>query len=170
MRLSAKVRALRSLADSVHAGSLPQVVLTGGFSYTENRFLENEAFNDITLLAEWNFWDSSRKRNRSAQLEQSAEALLRKRVNVESQIALQVKKAWHDLDSAQQQVRVNQESLQSADENLRVSRNRYQQGVGTNTEVLDAQTLRTQVYSNYYSSLYESVLAGMKLQRAISIL
>ena len=168
--LSAKVRSLRSLADSAHAGSLPQVVLSGGFSYTENEFLDNETFNDVAVLANWNFWDSGRKRNRAAQLEQTAEALLRKRSNVESLITLQVKRAWHNLESAQEQVRVNRESLASADENLRVSRNRYEQGVGTNTEVLDAQTLRTQAYSNYFTSLYDSVLAEIQLLRAMGIL
>jgi outer membrane protein TolC len=129
--LSAKVRALRSLADSVHAGNKPQVVLDGGFSFVENEFLDNETFNNVAVMAEWNFWDSGRKRHRTAQIEQSAEALLRKRSNVESLITLQVKKAWHDLDSAQQQVAVNRRALESADENLRVSQNRYQQGVGT---------------------------------------
>jgi outer membrane protein TolC len=168
--LSAKVRGLRSLAASVHAGSKPQVVLDGGFSYIENKFLDNETFNDVTVMAEWNFWDSGRKRHRTAQLEQSAEALLRRRSNVESHIMLQVKKAWHDLDSAQQQVAVNRTSLDSADENLRVSKNRYRQGAGTNTEVLDAQSLRTQAYSNYYRSLYDSVLAEMTLLRAIGTL
>jgi outer membrane protein TolC len=168
--LSAKVRALRSLAHSTRAGKLPQFMLSGGFGFTENRFLDNEAFNNVAVLGEWNFWDSGRKRNRSAQLEQSAEALLRKRSNVESLIALQVKQAWHNLDSAQEQVNVNQQALNSADENLRVSRNRYQEGAGTNTEVLDAQTLRTQAYSNYYRSLYDSVLAEMQLLRAIGTL
>jgi outer membrane protein len=91
-------------------------------------------------------------------------------MNVESVIALQVKKAWHDLDSAQQQVVVNRSALESADENLRVSEDRYQDGVGTNTEVLDAQTLRTQIYSNYYRSIYASVLAEMQLRRAIGSL
>ena len=85
-------------------------------------------------------------------------------------ITLQVKKAWHDLDSAQQQVTVNEKALASADENLRVSRSRYEQGAGTNTEVLDAQTLRTQAYSNYYSSLYDSVLAEKQLLRAAGAL
>jgi outer membrane protein TolC len=168
--LSAKVRSLRSLAKSIHAGKKPQIVLDGGYSFIENRFLEHESFNNVAVLAEWNFWDSGRKGHRAAQLEQSAEAMLRKRSHVESLITLQVKKAWHDLDSTQQQVHVNQTALESADENLRVSRNRYQQGAGTNTEVLDAQTLRTQVYSNYYGSLYDSVLAEMQLQRAIGAL
>ena len=94
-------------------------------------------------------------------LKQTAEALLRKRMNVESLISLQVKKAWHALDSAQQQVAVNQSTLESADENLRVSQERYQEGEGTNTEVLDAQTLRTQAYSNHYRSIYDAVLAEM---------
>jgi outer membrane protein TolC len=168
--LSAKVRALRSLACSIRAGKYPQIALGGGFSYIENRFLDNETFNDVTVLAEWNFWDSGRKRHRTAQLEQTAEALLRQRSNVESVIALEVKKAWHDLDSAQQQVGVSRKALESADENVRVSQNRYQQGAGTNTEVLDAQTLRTQAYSNYYRSLYDSVLAEMQLLRAIGAL
>jgi outer membrane protein len=168
--LSAKVSGLRSLANSSRASTKPQIQLEGGFRFIENRFLDNEAYNDVSVMAEWNFWDSGRKRNRAAQLEQSAEALLRKRSNAESLIMLQVKKAWHDLDSAQQQVEVNQQALSSADENLRVSQNRYQQGAGTNTEVLDAQTLRTQAYSNYYRSLYDSVLAEMQLLRSIGAL
>jgi outer membrane protein len=168
--LSAKVRGLRSLASSIHAGKYPQIVLDGGFSFFENKSLDNEAFNNVSVLAEWNFWDSGRKRHRTAQVDQSAEALLRKRTQVESLITLQVKKSWHDLDSAQQQVGISQKTLASADENLRVSENRYQQGTGTNTEVLDAQTLRTQAYGNYYRSLYDAVLAEMQLLRAIGAL
>jgi outer membrane protein len=168
--LSAKVRGLRSLANSIHAGKYPQIVLDGGFSFFENKSLDNEAFNNVSVLAEWNFWDSGRKRHRTAQVDQSAEALLRKRTQVESLITLQVTKSWHDLDSAQQQVGISQKTLASADENLRVSENRYQQGTGTNTEVLDAQTLRTQAYSNYYRSLYDAVLAEMQLLRAIGAL
>ena len=168
--LSAKARSLRSTAKSLHAAKKPQIILDGGYSYIENKFLENESFNNVAVLAEWNFWDSGRKEHRAVQFEQSAEALLRKRSNVESLITLQVKKAWHDLDSTQQQVHVNHAALESADENLRVSIDRFQQGAGTNTEVLDAQTLRTQAYSNYYSSLYDSVLAEMQLQRATGAL
>jgi outer membrane protein TolC len=165
--LSAKVRALRSQAKSIHAGKKPQIVLDGGYNFIENRFLAQENYNHVAVQAEWNFWDAGRKGHRAAQLEQSAEALLRKRSHLESMITLQVKKAWHSLDSAQQQIDVNQRGLESADENLRVSKNRYQAGEGTNTEVLDAQTLRTQAYGNYYSSLYDSVLAEMQLLRAV---
>lgn len=168
--LSAKAQALRRMADSVHAGNKPQIVLAGGFSFIENRFLDNEAYNDVTVMADWNFWDSGRKKHRTAQLEQAAEGLLRQRSEVESVIALQVKTAWHSLDSNQERVRVNKQSLESADENVRVSRNRYKAGAGTNTEVLDAQRLRTDAYSSYYTSLYDAILSEMNLLRAIGTL
>lgn len=167
--LSAKVSSLRSLAAAKRAGDRPQIVLNGGFSFIENRFLDNEAYNDVGVFAEWNFWDAGRKRQRASQLRRTAEALRHKRSSLESMITLQVKKAWLDLNSAQQQVSVSQKALESADENLRVSRNRYQEGAGTNTEVLDAQTLRTKAYSNYYSGLYGAVLAEMQLQRSIGV-
>ena len=77
---------------------------------------------------------------------------------------------WLDLDSTRKRVRVNRDALENADENLRVSRNRYRNGAGTNTEVLDAQTLRTETYSTYYRSVYDAALAHMKLLRAAGTL
>jgi outer membrane protein TolC len=168
--ISAKVRALRSQANSVRAASKPQLVVEGGFRYIENRFLADQAFNNVAVLAEWNFWDSGRKGNRATQLEHTAEALLRKRSELESVITLEVKSAYQNLKASLARVDVNQKALESADENLRVSRNRFEQGEGTNTEVLDAQTLRTAAYSNYYTSLYTAVLAEMQLRRAIGML
>jgi outer membrane protein len=169
-QLSAKVRALRSQGAAVRAGYRPQVVVEGGFDYIENRFLDNETFNHVSVIAEWNFFDAGRKRHKVMQIEQSAEAVLRKRSNAESLIALQVNKAWHDLSTASQQVKVSKGALESATENLRVSRNRYKAGAGTNTEVLDAETLRTTAFSGYYKSLYNTVLAEIRLLRAIGSL
>jgi len=39
--------------------------------------------------------------------------------------------------------------------------------VGTNTEVLDAETLRLQAYVNFYNSSYDALLADLRLRRAI---
>jgi outer membrane protein TolC len=56
------------------------------------------------------------------------------------------------------------------EENLRVARDRYQHQVGTNTEVLDAETLRLQAYTNFYNSTYEALLADLPLRQAIGSL
>ena len=64
---------------------------------------------------------------------------------------------------------VARQTTAQADENLRVARDRYQHQVGTNTEVLDAETLRIQAYTNLYDSTYQAVLASLRLRRAVGL-
>ena len=75
--------------------------------------------------------------------------------------------AWRLLETTKERVQVNREAIQSAEENVSVASNRYNQGAGTNTEVLDAETLRTATYTNYYSSVYAAVQYLMELSRAV---
>ena len=57
--------------------------------------------------------------------------------------------------------------MAQADENLRVTKDRYREGVGTNTEVLDAETLRVRSYTNYYNAVYDAVTAKFRLKYAV---
>ena len=82
-------------------------------------------------------------------------------------IALEVRQKWLDLQTAMHRVEAVRQATAQAEENLRVARDRYQHQVGTNTEVLDAETLRLQAYTNFYNSTYEAVLADLRLRRAI---
>jgi outer membrane protein TolC len=165
--LSATAQGLRERADGVQAARKPQFTVQGGVDYIENRHFQDQAYSSLMLMGEWNLFDSGKKRHNTAQLEQQAEALLRKRADLESVIRLQVLDAWRNLETTRQRLEVNREALRSADENLRVAKRRYEQGAGTNTEVLDAETLRTRTYSHYYESLYNTVQALMQLNRAV---
>jgi outer membrane protein TolC len=165
--LNASVRGLRSRAGVVRAGYRPQFAVQGGFEYIENRFFQHEAFAKVAVVSEWNLFDTGRKRNTAVKLEQNAEALLRQRNDIETKIALQVRHAWRQLETTKERVQVNREAIQSAEENVSVASNRYNQGAGTNTEVLDAETLRTATYTNYYSSVYAAVQYLMELSRAV---
>jgi outer membrane protein TolC len=82
-------------------------------------------------------------------------------------IALEVRQRWLDLQTAIHKIEAVRKATTQADENLRVARDRYQHQVGTNTEVLDAETLRLQAYVNFYTSSYEAVLAELRLRRAV---
>jgi outer membrane protein len=93
--------------------------------------------------------------------------LLRLRYDAETIIALEVRQKWIDLLTSRKRVLVARQTTAQADENLRVARDRYQHQVGTNTEVLDAESLRVQAYTNLYNSSYQSVLASLRLRRAV---
>jgi outer membrane protein TolC len=60
--------------------------------------------------------------------------------------------------------------VQQAEENLRVVRDRYRNGEGTNTEVLDAESLRTVSLSNLDTARYDASLAELTLAHAVGSL
>jgi outer membrane protein len=77
-------------------------------------------------------------------------------------IRLEVKSAYLDLQSSALKIEVAKTAVAQAEENLRLQRLRYKEGVGTATDVLDAVTLLTTAESNSWKSLY-----GIKRAEAI---
>ena len=57
-----------------------------------------------------------------------------------------------------------------ATENLRVVSNRYKAGASTNTEVLDAESLREQSLDNRDNAHFSLALAKLRLARAVGLL
>jgi len=165
-RLAARAKALRHQAAAARAGSWPQVQLRGEYTYEENRFLEPEGIAAAGVGVDWKLFDGGRDRHRAAALSQKAEALLRMQADLESRIGLEVRQAWLDVQETRRRVQVTRQAVQQADENLRVSRQRYALGAGTNTEVLDAEALRTETYRNHHAATYELLLAVLRLRRA----
>ena len=165
--LSAQAIAFRQQASSVEAKKAPQIGLEGGYIYQQNQYVDPNGVGVVMLGVQWNAFDSGRVGNQANALREKAESAIRTRKDVESMIRLEVRQKWLDLQTARQRVQVARQATTQADENLRVAQDRYQQQVGTNTEVLDAETLRLQAYTNLYNSTYQAVLAGLRLHRAV---
>lgn len=169
-QLAAQTSALQSKAASVRAENMPQLGVGGGYTYLENRTLDPEGYWSLTFGLEWKPFDSGMTRARGQALEHDAQAVARLRADAATSIALQVRKTWLDEQESRRRLQVANKAIQQAEENLRVTRHRFVEGAGTNTEVLDAETLRTQAYTNYYGALYDAVLATFRLRRAVGTL
>lgn len=167
LSIAAQARALREQAASQQAQRLPQLSVTGGYLYQEDRYLDPNGIAAVAVMGQWNVMDSGRNCNQVAALSQKAEALDRLYADAESQIGLEVRQRWLDLQTARERVAVARQATAQADENLRVAHDRYEQQAGTSTEVLDAEALRLQAYTNLYTSSYETVLMGLRLHRAV---
>jgi outer membrane protein TolC len=92
------------------------------------------------------------------------------RADLESQITLQVRRAWNNRIEAQNRLVVAESTVDQAIENLRVVRERYEAGASRNTEVLDAASLHEQSMSNRDNARFEVVLAKLRLARALGVL
>jgi len=172
-----ELESIAAAADSLAARSLaakaatrPQLLFSGGYSYLENDFLNRSDFWSIGLAFQWNLLDSGRSRNASAALSRQAAAARSEQANLQSLIGLAVQEAWLNVEETRERIAVTVGAVSQSEENLRVARDRYRNGEGTNTEVLDAEALWQLSRSNYDSARYDAALARFRLARAVGFL
>ena len=164
--LARQIEAMRHQAAAVRGETAPQVALSGGYGYQENRYQVHPGQWMVTLGAKWNLFDGGVAGHRASAVERQAAALSQQRDELASLIALQVRQTWLDVEETRKRLVVTQSAIAQAEENLLVARDRYANGLATHTEVLDAETLRTGSESNHANALFDAALAGLRLKRA----
>ncbi len=167
--LAQQIEALQQLAQSVKAGTLPQVAVNGGYQYQENRYQVYQGLWMVNIGMQWKLFDGSTGHSSDA-INRQAISLKEQRDDLGSMISLQVRQAWLDIQEAKKRIEVTQQAIAQADENMKVTTDRYQQGLSTNTEVLKAEDLRTKTHDNFNNASYDAALASLRLRRAVGIL
>jgi len=168
--LDEQATAYGQLARSERARVLPQLSLTGAYNYLENTFLDDEDFASVGVGVQWAVFDGGQARKRAAALDRSRRATEQQRADVESLIALQVRQSWLDVDETRQRVQVTAGAVEQAEENLRIARERYGAGLGTQTQLLEAESLRVQALSNRDNAVLDAGLSRIRLARAVGTL
>ncbi len=167
--LAQQIEALEQQAQSVKAGTLPQVAVNGGYQYQENRYQVFQGLWMVNVGMQWKLFDGSTRHSSDA-INRQAISLKEQRDDLGSMISLQVRQAWLDIQEAKKRIEVTQQAIAQADENMKVTTDRYQQGLSTNTEVLKAEDLRTKTHDNFNNASYDAALASLRLRRAVGIL
>lgn len=164
--LGEQASAYAELAKVERSRVLPQVSLSGGYNYLENQFLDDEEFAVAGVGVQWALFDGGQSRKRAAAMERNRRAAEEQRADVESLIVLQVRQAWLGVEEARRRVEVSGDAVEQAEENLRIARERYGAGLGTQTQLLEAETLRVQALTNRDNAVLDASLARLRLARA----
>ena len=164
--LAEQIETLKWQAKSAKAENGPKVILMSGYDYQENSHQLHEGVWQATVMASWNIFDGNVAKNKSLALQAQSRSRAEQFQEMENLIRLQVRQAWLDMKESRKRIEVTKETLNQAEENLQVTRNRYKEGIGTSTEVLDAETLRTINYVNYDKAGNDAVLAVIRLHYA----
>ncbi len=85
-----------------------------------------------------------------------------------NQIRFEVETAFFDLTANQNNIRTAEKAVETAQESLRLARLRFQAGVGTQTDVIEAQTELTTARGNFLTAIIGYNQALNQLQRAVS--
>jgi outer membrane protein len=85
---------------------------------------------------------------------------------LENVIDFEVKQANINLANAFESYAIQKRNLKLAEEVVRVSKVKYRQGVGSNLEVTNAESSLKESQTNYYTALYDFIIAKIDLDKA----
>jgi len=122
---------------------------------------------NVKAMASWDLWQWGRThygiRERIIRLQQAKhrkEALL-------DQIRLEVTDAYLQAIESEKAIVTAKAAITQAEENFRITQERYGAQMATSLEVFDAQTLLSRARTNYYGALYFYKIARASLDRAM---
>lgn len=153
------------------AGWLPQVEAGAQYFYKSNNIgnMINDRHNNwnmgFTVRVPLFDGFSTKAKVGAAKAKQMQSILSRE--NLADQLAVDVKQACLDLTQATSIIKSQEDNLEDAREALRISYVRYDNGVGINLDVLDAQVSLANVEKNLSEGIYDYIMAKAKLDRAM---
>lgn len=168
-----RIKASEAGVKAARSGWYPQVFLSGNYYYlrpnprlmpSKDRFYGTW---DIGISLSFDIWNWGQTRSQASQAEaQLAQARdLRKLLG--DQAALEVTQSRLELGRARQKTGVAAQAVVQAEENLRITRERFRQGVALNTDVIDAEVALLQAKINRTQAAIDLVLSQARLQKAL---
>ena len=165
-----QVKAAEAALNAAKAGWMPSVSGSLSNSWSDNRWPGTEGSNwGVGVGLEMNVFDSGVTKSKvaaaKANLMTAKESYRQDTDNVE----LDVRNCYNTLREAEKRISTTQVAVSKAEEDYHIAQVRYEAGVGTNTDVLDAQVALHQARNNFNTSLYDYNLAKVALDTAMGI-
>ena len=165
--LAEQAQALHEEAKGVRASAWPFLGVNGGYNHIENTFLQREHIWSIGLVGTWNLFDRGLTGQRARDVEDQADDASARWAEAMNDVSLQVRRAWFALDQSLSRLEGTRRIVAPAEVDLKVARDCYGAGTGSNTEVLDAETLLARSSGDRDNAVYDAVIAAFRLQRII---
>lgn len=170
MQAQYNVDAAKGALMVARSGHMPQVAASASQSWSDTNWPGDEKGNwGVGVNVSMNVFDTgvtlSKIHGAEADLKK-AEETYRDTVNA---VNLDVRSNYLGLREAEKRISTTKLAVEQADEDYRIAQLRYMSGVGTNTDVLDAQVALTQAKTNYTKALYDYNTSKTALETSIGV-
>jgi outer membrane protein len=165
--LASQIKAAENQKKAAQDSRLPSVRFDGEFSYvgnSGNTTLPTYTYQGIVDLP---LFTGGRIHAEVVRADLEIRKLEEQRADLRNQIALDVKTALLNLDSARNEVQVANLGVQLSKEEVDQARDRFKAGVANNIEVIQAQDSLARANDNQIAALYRFNQARADLARAI---
>jgi outer membrane protein TolC len=157
----------------ISAGYYPSLSLSANYGYAFgtdifNQLFTNPWFKQATINLNLNIpiWDSFSKKNKIIQSKNELQKIKQNEKLLQQSIHLEIQQGQIQLGNLFRQLRERKRNLDLATEITRITRIKYNEGVGSNIEVINAETSYKEAQTNYFSTLYDILIAKVDLSKA----
>ena len=166
----AGIEAAKAAVKVAKSGYMPQVAASASNDWSSTSWPGDDNQNwGVGVSVSMNVFDSGV----TAAKVNAAEASLYKAEETYRQtkdsVQLDVRNNYLSLREAEKRIATSKVAVDSAEEDYRISQLRYQAGVGTNIDVMDAQVALTQAKNNYVQALYDYNTSSAALAKAMGV-
>ena len=152
------------------SGYLPTVSAVYQAGWNDSKFAGTNNYNwTVYLTTNWTFMDSGLT---AGKLKQASEGYKKAKEQLQQTVdavRLDVQATYLTLKSAEQSIATSSAAVGLAEEDYKIKVIRYQAGVGTNLDVLDAQVALTTAKNNFLQAMYSYNNYRSKLDKAMGI-
>ena len=168
-----RINAGKETVDAANAGWYPQVFAFGNFYYNrpnqrimpiEDKFADSW---DVGVGLQWSLWDWGNTSAKAVQAEQKVVQAENSKALLREGIQLEVYKNYLTLKSSLDKVSVNKLAVESAQENYRITKSKYNQQLATSTDLIDAEVELLNAKTNLTTSLVDQEIAKVELNKSV---
>lgn len=168
LRASRTRRDAGKLEEKVaRSGFMPQVALIGRYDLYDDSFLgSNGSSGSVMVNARINLFRGGSDKQALTAARHKTRSFNENIDRFEEGIRLEVRQAWQDLSTAQARSETARASLAAAEEALRITDERFQQGLEKMIDLLDAETALREAEVRELTARYDEAFALFRLHFA----
>ncbi len=168
-QLRAEVSASEDSLRAARTTNLPDVVLLGSYGLRGTDFPPNDESWSYGVSLQWPFFDVGATRGRIEEARANLDSARARLIQGEQTASSEVVESHLGVQTAEHKVISAQAEVTNAEESVRVAEGRYQSGVATYIEVVDAQTALVTARTDQVNALYGLSIARAALARALGL-
>ncbi len=143
-------------------------ILDYGFQGEEYRFGDKDDFWMASVVLEWNLFKGFQDKARLEYAHLETKKLLTKEEEIKNRIELEIERIFDNLNVARKTISVAKRQFESARASFRIVRKKFDEGIASQVEYLDAQTTLTNAAINEVISRYDYYITYAHFERIVA--
>lgn len=152
------------------SGFLPSLSLTGTNNWNDDRFPGARNSNwMVGLTTSLTVFDTNLTLSKVKEAEAGLVSASETARQTKDTVALDVRQEYLGMREAEKRIETSKVAVAKAEEDFSIAQVRYNAGVGTNLDVIDAQLALAKAKTNYIQALYDYNTGKAKLDKAMGV-